>query len=70
MMMVLILLQYVQGRTLLILKVRRTDIEGMKLFSLTLTVVPLTGKFIKNRLNVFEISQFWISQLSEIDLQI
>jgi len=70
MMMVLILLQYVQGRTLLILKVRRTDIEGMKLFSLTLTVAPLTGKFIKNRLNVFEISQFWISQLSEIDLQI
>jgi len=51
----------------------------MKLCSLALDVAPLTVKITKNRLNVFERGEnllqnvlhfvFWISQLSEIELQ-
>jgi len=63
----------------LTLKVQRTAIKGMPC-SLTLDVAPLTGKIIKNRLNIVEREKtllqngmlhfvFWISQLSEIDLQ-
>jgi len=59
--------------------VRRTSIEGVKLCSLSLDVAPLTGKIIKNRLNVFEREENLLkmvcytlhfgSQLSEIELQ-
>jgi len=49
-------------KTFLILKVRRTDIDGMKLCSLELDVAALTGKIIKNGMLHFV---FWISQLSE-----
>jgi len=65
---------------LLTLKVRRTAIDWMKPCTLALDVASLTGKIIKNHLNVFERGKyllqngmlhfaFWISQSSEIELQ-
>jgi len=53
--------------------VQRTTIEGIKLFSLALNIVPLTGKIIKNlKKNLLQNGMlhfvFWIGQLSEIEL--